>query len=129
MEWYHYTLLHPGRDRTLMTINQHLYWKGLKNDVKQFVRHCPTCQHTKRTHKKYGYVPPKEAEAVPWQQRCVDLIGPYKIHINSPNKTWKNKKFDQLWCVTMIDPATSWCEVVEIFNKTPMEIANIVEMT
>ena len=101
----------------------------MKNDVEKFVKRCPTCQHTKKTHKKYGHVPPKEAEAVPWQQLCVDLIGPYKIPINSPNKTWKKKKFDELWCVTMIDPATSWFEMVEIFNKTPMEIANVVEMT
>ena len=29
----------------------------------------------------------------------------------------------------MIDPATSWFEMVEIDNKTPINIANIVEMT
>ena len=74
-------------------------------------------------------MPPKEAEAVPWQQLCVDLIGPYKIPMNSTTKTWKKKKFDQLWCITMIDPATLWFEMVEIHNKTPKEMANIVEMT
>ena len=74
-------------------------------------------------------MPPKEAEAVPWQQLCVDLVGPYKMPMNSTTKTWKKKKFDQLWCITMIDPATSWFEMVEIHNKTPMEMANIVEMT
>ena len=55
---------------------------------------------------KYGILPSKDAEVVPWQQLCVDLIGPYKIPINSPNKAWKKKKFDELWCITMIDPAT-----------------------
>ena len=29
----------------------------------------------------------------------------------------------------MVDPATSWFEIVEIFNKTPMEIADLVEKT
>ena len=29
----------------------------------------------------------------------------------------------------MVDPATSWFEIVEIFNKTPIEIANLVEKT
>ena len=33
IEWYHYTLLHPGSDRTRETINQHLYWKGMRHDV------------------------------------------------------------------------------------------------
>ena len=53
----------------------------------------------------------------------------YKIPINSSSKAWKYKKFHELWCVTMIDPATSWFEMVEIDNKTPTNIANIVEMT
>jgi len=74
-------------------------------------------------------VPPEETETVPWQQLCVDLIRPYKIPINSKGKAWKKKLFDELWYVTMIHPATSWFEVVEIFNKMPMKIANIVEMT
>ena len=59
----------------------------------------------------------------------MDLVGPYKIPINSTTKAWKKKKFDQLWCITMIDSVTSWFEMVEIYNKTPIEMANIVEMT
>ena len=78
---------------------------------------------------KYGHLPAKKAEVVPWNQLCVDLVGPYTIPINSPNKAWKRKNFNELWCVTMIDPATSWFEMVEIDNKTPTNIANIVEMT
>ena len=83
---------------------------------------------TKRNKSKYGHLPAKDAEAIPWNQLCVDLVGPYKIPINSPNKAWKKKNFDSLWCVTIIDPATSWFEMVEINSKTPMNIANIVEM-
>lgn len=52
-----------------------------------------------------------------------------QIPINLSNKAWKKKQFDQLWCINMIDPSTSWFEIVEIYNKTPMEITNIVEMT
>ena len=129
IEWYHNTLLHPGRDRMHMTIGQHLYWKGMKNDITEFVNKCPTCQQTKRKKLKYGHLPAKTAEVVPWEQLCVELVGPYKIPINSPSKAWKKKTFDELWCVTMIDPATQWFEMVEIDNKTPMNIANIVEMT
>ena len=86
MKWYHHTLLHPGRDRTCKTISQHLYWKDMKDHVHQFIRRCPTCQMTKQKHKNFGHVPPKEAEAVPWQQLCVDLIRPYKIPLNSSSK-------------------------------------------
>ena len=65
MEWYHTTLLYPGRDRTYTTISQHFYWKGMKKEVEQYVKRCPTCQQTKKTYKKYGLLPVKEAEAVP----------------------------------------------------------------
>ena len=79
----------------------------MKDQVTKFVSKCPTCQMCKRNKLKYGILPPKDAEAVPWQQLCFDLIGPYKIPINSSKKAWKKKKFDELWCITMIDPATS----------------------
>ena len=43
----------------------------------------------------------------PWKALCVDLIGPY---------TLKGKDRTQIdfMCVTMIDPATSWFEIVEL---------------
>ena len=83
LEWYHYLLVHPGRDRTLKTIHQHFYWKGLANDVEKFCKKCPICQTTKVSKKKYGLLPAKEAEATPWHQLCVHLIGPYKIPIKN----------------------------------------------
>ncbi len=70
---------------------------------------------------KLGKLPAKEAEAQPWDKLCVDLIGPYTIKR-------KGKKDLKLHCLTMIDPATSWFEIVQIKNKTPMEIANQIEM-
>ena len=53
---------------------------------------------------------------------CVDLIGPYTIKR-------KGKSPLQLWCITMIDPATSWFEMKEIKNKEAPTIANILEQT
>ena len=51
--------------------------------------------------KQYGHLPPKEAEAEPWDKVCIDLIGPYKIgRQGKPDLVCK--------CVTMIDPATGW---------------------
>ena len=123
LEWYHIQLVHPGRDRTLKTISQHFYWKGMHKDVEQYCKKCPKCQLTKSKKNKYGHLPPKEAEAIPWQKLCVDLIGPYNI----PVKYNKSKKIETLWCVTMIDPATSWFEMKQITDKTAITVANIVE--
>lgn len=90
--------------------------------VHEVCKNCHTCQVTKKTHKKHGHVPPKEAEASPWDVLCIDLIGPYTINR-------KNKKKDPLtlWALTMIDPATGWFEMREISTKSADNIANVLE--
>ena len=56
---------------------------------------------------KYGKLPTKLAITNPWEALCVDLIGQY---------TLKGKDGTQIdfMCVTMIDSATSWFEIVEL---------------
>jgi hypothetical protein len=54
--------------------------------------------------KKVWILPPKLAEATPWDKLCVNLIGPYKIRR-------KGNKDLICRCVTMIDPATGWFEI------------------
>jgi hypothetical protein len=79
VEWYHVTLCHPGETRTEQTSRQHFTWKGLRNTVQEVCKKYPTCQKTKRSTIKYGKLPPKEAEAIPWDKLCVDIIGLYTI--------------------------------------------------
>ena len=122
VEWYHQQLCHPGINRTEESIRQHFTWTNLHDDVEKVCKKCDTCQRTKRSYTKYGKLPPKEAEAEPWDRLCVDLIGPYTI-------TRKRKKKLTLWCVTMIDPATGWFEIRQIPNKSAITIANLVEQT
>ena len=121
-EWYHRMLCHPGETRTELTISQHFTWKNLRKMVHKVCTTCHTCQTTKRTKKKYGHLPPKEAEGIPWETLCVDQIGPYKIKR-------KRKSTLELWCLTMIDPATGWFEIVNIPTKRADVIANLVEQT
>ena len=107
LEWYHYLLVHPGRDRMLRSISQHFYWKGMAKDVEKFCKKCPICQTSKVNTKKYGLLPIKKTEVVPCHQLCVDLIGPYKIPIKKFAKSRDvKKKYSTIWCVTIINPAT-----------------------
>ena len=99
VDWYHDMLCHPGETRMEESIRHHLTWKGLRQDVRKKCRTCHRCQIVKRTKSNYGKLPAKEAEGTPWDTLCVDLIGPYTIK--------KRHKSFTLWCVTMIDPATS----------------------
>ena len=120
VEWYHQQLCHPGETRTEASIRQHYTWNGLRETVHAVCSKCHTCQLTKKSHKKYGHLPEKEAEATPWKKLCVDLIGPYTIER-------KGHKPLTLWCVTMIDPATGWFEMRELPNKEAITVANLVE--
>ena len=122
VEWYHAQLCHPGENRTELTMGQHYYWPKMRDTVHHVCSRCKCCQTNKRKLKKYGKLPEKEAETIPWQSVCVDLIGPYKIGKDKVPKY-------TLHCLTMIDPATGWFEIVPINNKTSMEIANQFEMT
>jgi hypothetical protein len=44
---------------------------------------------------------------IPWQALCVDLIGPYTLK-------GKDGTIIDFMALTMINPATSWFEVVEL---------------
>jgi hypothetical protein len=43
----------------------------------------------------------------PWKALCVDLIGPYTLK-------GKDGSSIDFMCLTMINPATSWFEIVEL---------------
>jgi transposase InsO family protein len=120
IDWYHTTLCHPGINRTEESIAQHLFWPKMRNQITNHVLACPTCQRNKRKVKKYGWLPPKEAEAIPWDRMCIDLIGPYKIRR-------KGKSTLECRCVTMIDPATGWFEIHQYDDKRSITVANIAE--
>ena len=53
------------------------------------------------------------AITTPWEALCVDLIGPYTLK-------GKDKTVIDFMCITMIDPATSWFEIVELPVSQPM---------
>ena len=52
-------------------------------------------------------MPSKLTITNPWEALCVDLIGPYTLK-------GKDKTQIDFMCITMIGPATSWFEIVEL---------------
>ena len=125
-EWYHLELLHPGETRMELTIGQHYYWKNMRQTIQRVCKACTICKKNKSHNKKFGHVPAKEPETIPWHTLCIDLIGPYKIgKIRKP----KHPEETRLHCLTMIDPATSWFEIVEVPDKQADTIANLLELT
>ena len=82
-------------------------WSGLSTDCQRHCHTCHNCQTQKIHRRKYGKLPPKEADTDPWKMVCIDLVGPYKV-------TTKNKVEKSLTAMTFIDPATGWFEIAEV---------------
>ncbi len=84
-----------------------MYWKNLQKDIQYYVKNCKSCQVNKQKKQKYGKLPPKLVVDTPCECLCVDLIGPYTLR-------GKDRSEIDFMCLTMIDPATSWFEMVEL---------------
>jgi hypothetical protein len=61
----------------------------------------------KKRTQKYGHLPSKIVISTPWEALCVSLIGPYTL------KSKEGSSIDFM-ALTMIDPTSSWFEVVEL---------------
>ena len=121
-EWYHLHLLHSGETRTELTIGQHFYWKGIRAmraSVTRVCKNCEICRCTKFRNKKYGLLPPKNPDVLPWHTLCIDLVDPYTMG--------KDSNEVKLHCLTMIDPATGWFEIVEIPNRRADNVSNYLK--
>ena len=120
-EWYHEHLLHPGEKRLELTLRQHFTFIGLGPLCTRVCKACNVCRSLKSSFKKYGKLPPKNPELIPWHTLCIDLIGPYYFG--------EKEKQATLHAMTMIDPATGWFEIVPIPTKRADYIANLLEQT
>jgi hypothetical protein len=94
----------------------------MREQIMNDISTCTICQTQKKQSKKYGLLPEKEAEAMPWDRLCVDLISPYNIKSNV-----KGIKIPPLNFVTMINPATGWIKIEKYDDKRSKTVANIVE--
>jgi hypothetical protein len=108
VSWYHHYLQHPGHSCLEEMMRSMMYWKGMRNTIWKYIEPCKSCQVNKRRSKKYGHLPPKLVITTPWRALCVDLIGPYYT------LQGQNSSSIDFMCLTMIDPATSWFEIVEL---------------
>ena len=106
VSWYHHYLQHPGHTRLEETLHAAMYWKDMRNTIRSYVKNCRIRQVNKRHKHKYGKLPAKLVITNPWEALYVDLIGPY---------TLKGKDGTEIdfMCLTMIDPASSWFEIVK----------------
>jgi hypothetical protein len=104
---YHHYLQHPGKSRLKETMKSAIYWKGMRNTIRSKTKSCKTCQVNKKRTQKYGHLPPKIVISTPWEALFVDLVGPHTLK-------GKDGSSIDFMALTMIDPASSWFQVVEL---------------
>ena len=107
ISWYHHYLQYHGATRLKETLRAVMYWSGVQNTIQKYVKNWHKCQVNKRHKHKYGKLPTKLVIQNLWEALCVDLIGPYTLK-------GQDKTEIDLMFLTMIDPATSWLEIIEL---------------
>lgn len=66
---------HPGVERTFRRLESSFYWKGMRNDVKEYVATCMECQTTKySTQKPAGLLQPLPIPSQVWEDISMDFI-------------------------------------------------------
>jgi hypothetical protein len=105
--WCHHYLQHPGHTCLEETMKAAIYWKGMRNTIQSKTKSCKACQVNKKRTQKYGHSPPKIVISTPWEALCVNLVGPYTLK-------GKDGLSIDFMALTMIDPAYSWFELVEL---------------
>ena len=115
LRWYHLLLGHCGSTRLYETISARFYAPRLSQRCKQY--QCPDdCHRFKQLGQGYGLLPACEAQLIPWNEVCVDLIGPWKILLPDETELVIN-------ALTCIDPVTNLLEIIRINNKSSEHIA------
>jgi len=66
---------HFGQEKTIEIVTRDFYWKGLADWIRDYVRSCDECQHSKSPrHAKYGLLQPLEVPYAAWSSISTDFI-------------------------------------------------------
>jgi len=66
---------HFGQEKTIEIVTRDFYWKGLVEWIRDYVRSCDECQHSKSPrHTKYGLLQLLEVPYAAWSSISTDII-------------------------------------------------------
>lgn len=107
---------HFGIKKTISAVTARFYWKGISDDVTQYVKTCDPCQRENpQLHKAPATLHPIPITAGFWHQVGVDLVGPLQT-------TTQGSKYILTCCCYF----TKWTEAIPIKDKTALTVAKVL---
>lgn len=111
----HETTGHRATSGTLRRIAESYVWPGLRRQVQEYIRTCPTCL----AHSRRQIRPPMgdiEIPPTPMQNIGIDFIGPF-----SPADPQGNR-----YLLTVVDHLSGWAEAYPAKDQSAQEIIRII---
>lgn len=109
---------HFGKTKTTLKLMMRFFWPGIRKDVIQMCRACPTCQKTaKRRTPRYPLVP-LPILSRPFSRIAMDLVGPLVV-----------SEEGHRYILTVVDYSTRYPEAFPLKETTSTDIARaLMEM-
>ena len=104
---------HMGQTRTLAKIQRRYYWKGMRQDITDYVRNCQSCQTRKGVYRKPAGLMENNQVELPFERVGMDILGPFP-----PSKSGNR------YIVVAIDYVTKWAETEALPNGSAEQVAN-----
>jgi hypothetical protein len=96
--------IHPGTTKIYLDLKTRYWWRGMKNEIAQYVARCDTCQRTKAEHQRpTGLLQPLLVPKWKWEEIGMDFV------IGLP-RTQKGN--DSIW--VMIDRLTKAAHFIPV---------------
>ncbi|KAL4084029.1 hypothetical protein QTP88_029345 [Uroleucon formosanum] len=104
---------HGGINRTLKKIKRQFNWPNLKQELKDYIKNCPSCQTNKNTNKHHrSPMVITSTSTKPFEKIFLDIVGPL-IATESGNT----------YILTMMDDLSKYSLAVPLVNHTANNVA------
>ena len=106
---------HPGIDRTYAKLCQSVFWYGMRQDCKIFVKSCPDCNRQKKSSRKARGSLGSYHAGAPVERVHIDILGPFS-QSSAGNK----------YIIMLVCQFTKWIEAYPVTSCTSEEVAEKV---
>jgi transcription elongation factor Elf1 len=105
---------HQGIQRTTESIKLYLSWRGLEQDVTQYVKECKICQLNKETRQNIKLpLTITDTKNTPWEKVYLDIAGPLPM-----------TETDIIYILTCQDNSSKHFIAIPLQNQTADEVTN-----